>query len=61
MTAQVNNLQRAAEDVITLTFGNVFIVIDKTINGIVIIISIVLLAIGLIVVALIFEMIIISC
>jgi hypothetical protein len=37
------------EELITITFGNIFVFVDKTVNGIVIIASIILLCIGLLI------------
>jgi hypothetical protein len=51
---QVNMLSGQIEDIITLTAGNVFIFVDKTTNMLVIVLSIVLLAIGLLILIVIF-------
>lgn len=45
----INLIASSVEDIIVLTFGNVFVLVDKTVNSVVIISSIVLLAIGLII------------
>ncbi|HBE40218.1 MAG TPA: hypothetical protein DDW27_03280, partial [Bacteroidales bacterium] len=45
----INLIASSVEDIIVLTFGNVFVLVDKTVNSIVIISSIILLAIGLII------------
>lgn len=52
LQAQINLLSSNIEDIIVLTFGNTFILLDKTTNSVVIIVSIILLAIGLFVFAL---------
>lgn len=52
LQAQINLLSSNIEDIIVLTFGNTFILLDKTTNSVVIIISIILLALGLFVFAL---------
>ena len=52
LQAQINLLSSNIEDIIVLTFGNTFILLDKTTNSVVIISSIILLAIGLFVFAL---------
>ncbi|MCJ7446578.1 MAG: hypothetical protein MUO72_02690 [Bacteroidales bacterium] len=45
----INLISSSVEDIIVLTFGNVFVLVDKTVNSAVIICSIILLAIGLII------------
>lgn len=45
----INLIASSVEDIIVLSFGNVFILVDKTVNSIVIISSIVLLSIGLLI------------
>jgi len=47
LQAQINLLSASIEDIIVLTFGNTFILLDKTTNSVVIIASLVFLAIGL--------------
>lgn len=49
----INLLSSSIEDLVTLTFGNTFILLDKTTNSVVIIVSIIFLAIGLFVYAII--------
>lgn len=51
LTFQTTHISGQLEDLITLSFGNAFVLVDKTVNGIVIILSILLLAIGVIVMA----------
>ncbi len=53
LTLQVDNLSSQVQDLVVLTFGNTFILLDKATNSAVIIGSIVLLAIGLIIFAII--------
>lgn len=45
----INLIASSVEDIIVLTFGNIFVLVDKTVNSVIIISSIVLLAIGLII------------
>jgi hypothetical protein len=45
----INLISSSVEDIIVLTFGNVFVLVDKTVNSAVIICSIILLAVGLII------------
>lgn len=45
----VNLIASSVEDIIVLSFGNVFVLVDKTVNSIVIISSIVLLSVGLLI------------
>lgn len=52
LQAQINLLSSNIEDIIVLAFGNTFILIDKTTNSVVIIASVILLALGLFVFAL---------
>lgn len=49
LTLQTTQISGQLEDLITLSFGNAFVLVDKTVNGVVIILSILLLAIGVIV------------
>ena len=45
----INLIASSVEDIIVLSFGNVFVLVDKTVNSVVIISSIILMAIGLII------------
>ena len=45
----INLISSSVEDIIVLTFGNIFVLVDKTVNSAVIICSIILLAVGLII------------
>jgi hypothetical protein len=51
LQVNINLLSSSVEDLVTLTFGNTFILVDKTTNSVVIIVSIIFLAIGLFVYA----------
>lgn len=51
LTFQTTHISGQLEDLITLSFGNAFVLVDKTVNGLVIILSVLLLAIGVIVMA----------
>jgi len=54
MQLQINTITSSMEDLIVVTAGQTIYVIDKTINGLVITFSIIILAIGLIIFAIIF-------
>ena len=45
----INLISSSVEDIIVLTFGNIFVLVDKTVNSVVIISSIILFAVGLII------------
>jgi hypothetical protein len=53
LQVNINLLSSSLEDLVTLTFGNTFILLDKTTNSMVIIFSIIFLAVGLFVYAII--------
>lgn len=46
---QISLISSSVEDVVVLTFGNAFILVDKLANSIIVIISVVLLALGLLI------------
>lgn len=54
MQLQINTIAAAAEDLVIVTAGQTVYVMDKAFNGLIILISIIILAIGLIVFAIIF-------
>jgi hypothetical protein len=45
----INTISASIEDLVVLTFGNAFVLVDKTVNSAIILISVILLAIGFII------------